>query len=711
MSGVAGKLQHARSRARGLGTRVDALRYLEQDYEALRGACLREGRLFEDETFEAAPHALGFRELGGGVTWRRPKELTPEPQFIVEEAKRTDIIQGALGNCWLLAAIASLTLNKKVLDHVVPPEQSFEKDYAGIFHFKFWHYGEWVDVVIDDRLPTRNGKLLFVYSEQRNEFWSALLEKAYAKLYGCYEALSGGLACDASEDFTGGITEVHKLNKASPHLFRHIQRALVLGSLLSCSIDASRPEAGCGEVKRGQLIKEHAYSVTGAEELPCGPEGFTCKWPWLCARARPEMIHLIRIRNPWGMGEWKGPWSDGSAVWTEISCKDRARLRHKAEDGEFWMSFSDFLQRFSQLEICNLTPDALGDDGVKRWALSMFEGSWRRGSTAGGCRNFERTFWMNPQFVIKLNEEDDDPHDNHTGCSFVVALVQKNRRKMKKLGEGLLTIGFTIYQLPVKYSGEGNIRLDRKFFLTHRLAARSEAFINRREVCSRFRLPPGEYLIVPSTYEPNQDGDFCLRVFSETQAEFQELDDQVESNVKEVDISEDEIDGQFISLFGQHAEEGGKLSAFELRSFLNKEVTKRIDIQTEGFSLQSCRDMVNLLDKDGSGKLSLVELKILWDKIQSYGNIYKEKDEDKSGTMSCTEMRQAVEAAGFSLNNSLHQILVARYSQPNLTIHFSEFVGCLVRLECMFKIFQTLDKDGTGKVEFNMMEWLSVTML
>lgn len=54
---------------------------------------------------------------------------------------------------------------------------------------------------------------------------------------------------------------------------------------------------------------------------------------------------------------------------------------------------------------------------------------------------------MNPQYVIKLEEEDEDQEDGESGCTFLVGLIQKHRRRQRKMGEDMHTIGFGIYEV------------------------------------------------------------------------------------------------------------------------------------------------------------------------------------------------------------------------------------------------------------------------
>ncbi|XP_023986510.1 calpain-2 catalytic subunit isoform X2 [Physeter macrocephalus] len=700
MAGIAVKLARDREAAEGLGSHERAVKYLNQDYAALRDECLEAGALFQDPSFPALPSSLGFKELGPyssktrGIEWKRPTEICDDPQFITGGATRTDICQGALGDCWLLAAIASLTLNEEILARVVPSDQSFQENYAGIFHFQFWQYGEWVEVVVDDRLPSKDGELLFVHSAEGSEFWSALLEKAYAKINGCYEALSGGATTEGFEDFTGGIAEWYELRKAPPNLFRIIQKALQKGSLLGCSIDITSA-ADSEAITFQKLVKGHAYSVTGAEEV----------------ESRGSLQKLIRIRNPWGEVEWTGQWNDNCPNWTTIDPEVRERLTRRHEDGEFWMSLNDFLRHYSRLEICNLTPDTLTSDTYKKWKLTKMDGNWRRGSTAGGCRNYPNTFWMNPQYLIKLEEEDEDQEDGENGCTFLVGLIQKHRRRQRKMGEDMHTIGFGIYEIPEELTGQTNIHLSKNFFLTHRARERSDTFINLREVLNRFKLPPGEYILVPSTFEPNKDGDFCIRVFSEKKADYQVVDDEIEANLEEIDVSEDDIDDGFRRLFAQLAGEDAEISAFELQTILRRVLAKRQDIKSDGFSIETCKIMVDMLDSDGSGKLGLKEFYVLWTKIQKYQKIYREIDVDRSGTMNSYEMRKALEEAGFRMPCQLHQVIVARFADDQLIIDFDNFVRCLVRLETLFRIFKQLDPEDTGMIQLDLISWLCFSVL
>lgn len=70
----------------------------------------------------------------------------------------------------------------------------------------------------------------------------------------------------------------------------------------------------------------------------------------------------------------------------------------------------------------------------------------------------------------------------------------------------------------VQLERHAEAHLGRDFFQGRQPSACSSTYMNLREVTSRVRLPPGQYLVVPSTFEPFKDGDFCLRVFSEKKA-------------------------------------------------------------------------------------------------------------------------------------------------------------------------------------------------
>lgn len=324
-----------------------------QDFGKLYAECRDADKLFEDPTFPASDVSFYLNGRGSRkFKWLRPSEIVDAPKFFSGGSSRFDVCQGELGNCWFLAAVANLTMSPRLFERVVPHGQSFESgEYAGIFHFRFWQYGKWIDVVIDDRLPTYQGKLMLMHSPDQNEFWSALLEKAYAKLHGSYESLKGGTTSEAMEDFTGGLTEHFEIQteECPPNLITIMLKASQRGAFMGCSI-ANEGSAVETALPNG-LIKGHAYSITSIKLVQIDHFKVQGKMP------------LIRVRNPWGNeAEWKGAWSDQSREWTIVSDEEKRSLGLTFDaDGEFWMSFADFKKNFTNVEITNLTPDAIED--------------------------------------------------------------------------------------------------------------------------------------------------------------------------------------------------------------------------------------------------------------------------------------------------------------------------------------------------------------
>lgn len=62
---------------------------------------------------------------------------------------------------------------------------------------------------------------------------------------------------------------------------------------------------------------------------------------------------------------------------------------------------------------------------------------------------FPATYWTNPQFKIHLDDVDEDQEEgtNESCCTVLLGLMQKNRRRRKRIGQGMLSIGYAIYQV------------------------------------------------------------------------------------------------------------------------------------------------------------------------------------------------------------------------------------------------------------------------
>lgn len=83
----------------------------------------------------------------------------------------------------------------------------------GIFGIRFFHKGRWTFVVIDGMIPCNmNGKPIYACSKDLTQVYVMLLEKAYAKLKGSYEAIDNGFSRQAMVEFTGGVCKQIKFD-------------------------------------------------------------------------------------------------------------------------------------------------------------------------------------------------------------------------------------------------------------------------------------------------------------------------------------------------------------------------------------------------------------------------------------------------------------------------------------------------------------------
>ncbi|XP_053071166.1 grancalcin isoform X3 [Acinonyx jubatus] len=154
------------------------------------------------------------------------------------------------------------------------------------------------------------------------------------------------------------------------------------------------------------------------------------------------------------------------------------------------------------------------------------------------------------------------------------------------------------------------------------------------------------------------------------------------------------------------AGQDGEVDAEELQKCLTQ---SGISGTYSPFSLETCRIMIAMLDRDYTGKMRFSEFKELWAALNAWKQNFMTIDQDQSGTVEHHELNQAIAAMGYRLSPQTLTAIVKRYSK-NGRIFFDDYVACCVKLRALTDFFRRRDHLQQGVVHFVYDDFLQGTM-
>lgn len=472
-----------------------------------------EAGLFVDLEFPADDSALfsdsstPIAKLKGSITWLRPQDICPSPALFPDNISLGHAKQGLLGDCWLLCACTNLLQSKHLLNKVIPPDQPLwgDSDYKGFFHFYFWQYGHWKDVIIDDLLPCVDFKLCFSRCLSPTAFWVALLEKAYAKLHGSYERLWAGQVSEALVDLTGGLAERWCLGTfgSEEKKVKH-STDLVQRKPSGCSLVKS--------VKDNCLLSCSTQSSTTVEETSePGQYHALNVLEWLeMSTVFGHKVHLLRIRNPWGRCCSDGSWGKGGKGWSTLDPRCAMDLQARISEGEFWLDEEQFVSMFDDVTAgyeINVNGHIKSIySGNMLMHRAQLAGEWIKGYSAGGSRN-SNSYSTNPKYWLKVSKRGE----------VLVSLLQHKQIKIVKsthmpFEEKINHQHYQAIALHIWKVEKRRFNLSRVLNKAPITSTHCHAY--DREVVLHEELESGYYLVIPSTYQPEAEAHYLIRVFS-----------------------------------------------------------------------------------------------------------------------------------------------------------------------------------------------------
>jgi len=259
------------------------------------------------------------------IIWARAEEILDTQNYKIFEkgTSANDINQGNIGDCYFLSAIASLCKFPKLIDRLFHIKTKTKQHEYGIYIFI---NGLWELVLIDDYFPCKENSVFkkFVFgSSKDNELWLSLLEKAWAKINGSYAKIGcGGTPNEVFDVLTEAYSEYYTVNKNNKDdLWKKMIDAKQKGYVMTAGTSGDVHNLPIEEMG---LSPSHAYTVLDLHDI--------------------NGEKVMRLRNPWGYGEYSGDWSDTSKKWTE-ELKIKYGLVNK-DDGDFYMSYDDYLKYY-----------------------------------------------------------------------------------------------------------------------------------------------------------------------------------------------------------------------------------------------------------------------------------------------------------------------------------------------------------------------------
>jgi len=250
-----------------------------------------------------------------GCSWRRvasarvvvedgdPDEAGMWDVFGSHGPQYTDVRQGRLGDCWLLASLAAIAHRHPHIIERLFVKRSLWDQARPVYTIALFLNGERTEVAVDDLVPALSNEFAFSRVGDEGHIWPALVEKGLAKAYGSYHDLNEGYPYDAFKAITQAPVSVFDTSQ---------------GDIWDVLAEAERsrwPVAANSWPNNLGAAAYHSFVILRTDE---GAHG-----------------KVVQVYNPWSVNKYSGQLANDT----------------DAMQGTYWLTFEEFQTVFHSVYV------------------------------------------------------------------------------------------------------------------------------------------------------------------------------------------------------------------------------------------------------------------------------------------------------------------------------------------------------------------------